>query len=183
MKKIYFVRHGQTDYNLKKIAQGRLDVPLNATGISQAEEMAKSLKNTKIDVIYVSPLLRAKKTAEIINKFHNVKLIQDERINEFNIGTMSGNISLADWQESGRLELVDNNKKYGAESWQELYDRVVNLYQELEQSEVENILIVAHSGVYHQLYRYKNKDLDFRKKVPTPQNCEVIVLKDELSRD
>ena len=179
MKKIYFVRHGQTDYNLNHIAQGRLDIPLNATGVEQAEVMAENLKDTKIDVIYVSPLVRAKKTAEIINKFHNVKLIEDERINEFDIGTMSGNISLDDWKASGRLELVDNNEKYKAESWQELYDRVINLYQELEQSEVENILIVSHSGVYHQLYRYKNNDLDFRKKVPTPQNCEVIILKNE----
>ena len=98
---------------------------------------------------------------------------------EFDIGTMSGNISIDDWNESGRLELVDSNAKYNAESWQDLYDRVVDLYEEIERSEVENILIVAHSGVYHQLYRYKNNDLDFRKKVPTPQNCEIVVLKDE----
>ena len=179
MKKIYFVRHGQTDYNLKHIAQGRLDAPLNLTGVSQAQQMAENLKDTKIDVIYVSPLARAKKTAEIINEFHNVKLITDERINEFDIGTMSGSISIEDWNVFGRLELVDNNAKYNAESWQDLYNRVVDLYQELENSHFENILIVAHSGVYHQLYRYKNKTLNFKQEVPTPKNCEIVVLKDE----
>lgn len=179
MKKIYFVRHGQTDYNLKKIAQGRLNIPLNSTGISQAEEMAENLKNTKIDIIYTSPLARAYKTAEIINKFHNVKLVSDERITELDIGTMSGKISLDDWKVSGRLEILENYDKYNAESLQELYDRVINLYQELENSHYENILIVSHSGVYHKLYRYKHNFMDFKQKAPTPKNCEIVVLKDE----
>ena len=37
--KLYVVRHGQTDWNLKDLAQGRADIPLNAKGIKQAEEL------------------------------------------------------------------------------------------------------------------------------------------------
>ena len=179
MKKIYFVRHGQTDYNLKKIAQGRLDIPLNATGISQAEQMSENLKNTKIDIIYSSPLSRAYKTAEIINKHHNVKLVADERLSELDIGTMAGNISIDDWKNFGRIEILDNFRKYNAESMQELYNRVVNFYQEIENSQYENILIVSHSGVYHKVYRYLHNLMDFRVKAPTPKNCEIVVLKNE----
>ena len=68
---ILFVRHGQTDCNINGIIQGHLDAPLNQTGIEQAEKTAEELKNTSIDIIYSSPLIRAKKTAEIINKYHS----------------------------------------------------------------------------------------------------------------
>lgn len=62
-----FLRHGQTDWNLKAILQGRkADVPLNDTGKSQVEDVAKLLKGEKFDAIVCSTLLRATQTAEIV---------------------------------------------------------------------------------------------------------------------
>ena len=56
---IILARHGETDYNLEGRCQGAVDIPLNATGIKQAEALAESLKHVKIDVFIASPLQRA----------------------------------------------------------------------------------------------------------------------------
>ena len=69
---IYVVRHGQTDYNVKKLYQGRKDIPLNEIGKKQAMEMAEKFRDIKIDKIFVSPLTRAKQTAECISKITGV---------------------------------------------------------------------------------------------------------------
>ena len=70
MSIICFLRHGQTDWNVKGLMQGIEEIPLNETGIMQAKqassELAQALdgKNFKFDRIYTSPLSRAKVTAQ-----------------------------------------------------------------------------------------------------------------------
>lgn len=72
---IYFVRHGEV-YNPKKIWYGRLPFHgLSKNGRNQIEETAKYLKNKQINVIYSSPLLRARQSAEIIRKKLNLPKI------------------------------------------------------------------------------------------------------------
>lgn len=81
--KIYYVRHGQTDFNLtKKMQGGGTEKDLNETGIIQANKTSEILKNAKYDVIICSPMNRAKQTAEIINKDKNIPIIIDERMRE-----------------------------------------------------------------------------------------------------
>lgn len=68
-KVIFLIRHGNTEFNEKKIFRGHFDIPLDETGIEQAQKTGNFLKNVKIDVIYSSPLSRAYKTAETIKNF------------------------------------------------------------------------------------------------------------------
>ena len=64
---VTFVRHGQTDYNLKKIfSQGQANIPLNENGLNQAVLAGKSLSQNHFDTTYSSDLIRAFKTAEIL---------------------------------------------------------------------------------------------------------------------
>ena len=58
---IYFVRHGETEYNVLNLMQGHKDIPLNENGIHQAKIARDELKDLKIDEIYSSPLIRAYK--------------------------------------------------------------------------------------------------------------------------
>ena len=86
---IYYVRHGQTDYNIKNIFAGHLDVPLNEEGFKQAHKTAEELKDIKFDVCYCSPLIRAKQTCDEILKFHKgLKPIYDDRLKERFYGDM-----------------------------------------------------------------------------------------------
>ena len=69
---LYFVRHGETDYNRQRIVQGQgVDPSLNATGREQAEAVAHRLADVSFDAIYTSTLRRASETAEIIARQHS----------------------------------------------------------------------------------------------------------------
>ena len=59
-------RHGQTVLNSGRKMQGRIDIPLNDTGIAQAKAAREKIGDIKFDAVYASPLIRAVKTAEII---------------------------------------------------------------------------------------------------------------------
>ncbi|MCJ8275840.1 MAG: histidine phosphatase family protein [Bdellovibrionales bacterium] len=67
-KSFYLIRHGQTDWNKKRIYQGANDIPLNATGEEQARSIIDQVKKIDGETFCVSPLKRAFRTAEIINK-------------------------------------------------------------------------------------------------------------------
>lgn len=87
---IYLVRHGETDWNLERIMQGKTDVKLNKSGRQQAHLIAKTLKNTHFDALYTSPLIRTFETAEAINKFHHMPIVKDVDLQERNFGILEG---------------------------------------------------------------------------------------------
>jgi uncharacterized phosphatase len=64
--KIYLIRHGETDWNLQGRFQGREDIPLNQNGINQALRCGEAIKGENFQAVITSPLIRAKKTAQII---------------------------------------------------------------------------------------------------------------------
>lgn len=63
---LYLVRHGQTDWNLERRLQGRIDIPLNERGRQQAAEAGMLLSARPIDAVVSSPLSRALETGRII---------------------------------------------------------------------------------------------------------------------
>ena len=75
MTKLYLVRHGETVDNAAQIMQGQTSGKLNATGIAQAEEVARKMANEHIDVFISSDLYRSIQTCEIIALPH----FQDEK--------------------------------------------------------------------------------------------------------
>ena len=89
---VYFMRHGDTDWNSVKRLQGRTDIPLNEKGIALARRTAEAVHRSGIhfDYVYTSPLQRARKTAELMNAYSRAPLIPDERLTEFCFGEAEG---------------------------------------------------------------------------------------------
>ena len=87
---IYIIRHGETDWNTKRLLQGATDIPLNQNGIEVARLTAKALKDVPFDVIYTSPLSRAVQTAEIMRRDRDIPIIPDERLKEISFGPYEG---------------------------------------------------------------------------------------------
>ena len=172
---IYFIRHGETDYNKACRLQGQLDIPLNENGIAQAEKARDELANFHFDIIYSSSLVRAKKTAEIVNEKHNVQIVYEDRLKEINGGEMQGKC-LKDWTSEMHEDFNKNRKNLGAETVEQFCERVESFYKEIENSN-KDILIVAHGGVYRAIYKYINNIKDFNFELKGLKNASVIVIK------
>jgi len=88
--RLILVRHGATDWNQQRRVQGLSNLGLNETGIKQAEALAQSLKDVKIDAIYTSPLRRAQETARAISRFHQVEVVTLDGLKELDVGEVDG---------------------------------------------------------------------------------------------
>ena len=151
--KVYLVRHGQCDSNVKQI-YNYVNEDLNEKGIEQATELSKKKNDIDYDVIISSPLIRAKHTAEIIN-VKNKEIICDERLREREHGSLEGQSVVVTDREDYWNYYTD--KKYGTEeSIPHLFARVKEFLDELSKKEYSSVLIVAHSGVSKAFYAYFN---------------------------
>jgi broad specificity phosphatase PhoE len=136
----YFIRHGQTDWNLKGMIQGATDIPLNETGHAQARSAIPSLLGKGISRIASSPLVRAHKTAEIINEHLGVPLHIVDGLKERSVGVLEGTIKSPDWTYS-RASIEEG------EHVDEFEERIVSALHEILDPD-HTTLIVAHGVVY-----------------------------------
>jgi len=90
MTSIYLVRHGQTAWNKEEIFRGRTDVPLDETGLKQAELVGQYFKGIEIHGIFSSPLSRAWQTAEKVAEFQNLKVQPLSGILDMSFGNWEG---------------------------------------------------------------------------------------------
>ncbi|SDK60566.1 histidine phosphatase family protein [Sediminibacillus albus] len=139
---ICLVRHGETDWNLQGKLQGETDIPLNDTGIQQAEECRDYFKEVEVDRIITTPLVRARKTAEIINENWNKPMEVMEAFRERSFGLAEG----MSMEERNRL-YPDRNYP-GQEPIDSFRDRVMQGIEEITSKYLdEELLLVAHGGV------------------------------------
>lgn len=89
-KNLYFIRHGETDWNREKRFQGQTDIPLNQLGREQALALVPYMSSLKIDAAYSSPLSRAYETAEIALSDLNLQIQKEVRLKETNVGEAEG---------------------------------------------------------------------------------------------
>ena len=150
---IYFVRHGLSEANVKKVFAGQKDDSLLVEeGRQQAKATAEEIKkrSIKIDKIVSSPSKRALETAQIIAKelgFKNSDIVVDSRIIEYDMGSLSG----TPLHEVSSAILVNAKN---AEDPEMFRIRVLSCIKELSKLS-ENILLVSHAGVGRMLETIK----------------------------
>ncbi len=83
--KIYYVRHGQTEWNKLNKIQGIVDMPLNEEGIKQAYKTKEIINNIEFDCAICSPLKRTRQTLDIILEGRSIPVIYDKRLIETKI--------------------------------------------------------------------------------------------------
>lgn len=88
--RLYLIRHGQTDWNVKAALQGRTDIPLNDTGRQQAQQARRRLEGIRFDAVYSSPLSRAFETACIVSGWPAQRIVKDPRLTEIAFGPYEG---------------------------------------------------------------------------------------------
>jgi broad specificity phosphatase PhoE len=153
----YFLRHGETDWNLAGRYQGQSDIPLNATGIAQAHAAADRLARIPIDRVVSSPLIRALATATIVAEKLHKPLHLDRGLVERNFGSFNGHVirevkarhGLRPDQSSRAILPSD------ADPWHEIFGRIPPVVGKwMTAHPTELLLFVGHSGVFDALHEH-----------------------------
>lgn len=151
--KLYIARHGETTWNAQKKVSGRTDVPLTEKGMEQARRLAERMSGLPIDVIFASPLQRARHTAECIAEKLGLPVLTEERLIEQDYGIYEG--------VDCRTQAFLNNKRQFAfrypqgESMMQVAARTYGLIEELRRKySGKNVLLVCHGGVIRVMKTY-----------------------------
>lgn len=173
--KIYSTRHGQTDYNRDEIILGTTDLPLNETGLKQAEELAAEVERLgDVDVIIASPMLRAQTTARAVAERCGLKIVTDERLREWDYGEYEGKSRFTVGFAEGKLEFGVRMGNTG-ESLIQLAHRVYSVLDDIiSEYAGRNVLIVSHGGVCRVIETYFNDMSAAEFGGWFMGNCEII---------
>ena len=186
---IYFVRHGQTIWNVEKRFQGLSDSPLTELGITQAKLLGEKLKDIKFDKFYSTSLKRAYDTANYIkgNRKQKVEIFDD--FVEISMGDMEG-IKQEDFKKLYPEQVKNfffnqleyDPSSFGGESFLEVRERVIrglNKFIELNKN-YERVLAVSHGATLKTLLHYiSGKDISTLSDEAIPKNTSYTIVKYE----
>jgi len=158
MLHLLLVRHGETEWNVRRRYQGQSDVPLSELGKHQAAHIAKRLAGQTIDAMYASDLKRAWETARIIANKCNLEVFSEPRLRELKFGILEGltfEEAEEQYPEMIAAWLEDfNNTPEGAETIDLFNARILSLLDDLKGKHDEQVvLLVGHGGSLSETLR------------------------------
>ncbi|NHO32388.1 histidine phosphatase family protein [Acetobacter sp. LMG 1636] len=173
----WYLRHGETDWNKQGLSQGRTDIPLNATGLAQAEAAGELLTGRaagalRIDRIVSSPLMRALRTAEVAaDALERVgprpSLTVDQGLEEVCFGEQEGQ-SMGAWYDDW---IAGHYTPPGAEPFMLLRDRAVEAVNRALGGP-GTVMIVAHGALFRALRSAMHLPANVRLPNATPLVAE-----------
>jgi broad specificity phosphatase PhoE len=143
---LILTRHGETEWNREGRVQGHADIPLNGTGIAQAQRLAADLLHLELDAVYASDLLRASVTASIVAEPRGLEVVLLPALRERDFGTWEG---LTDVEARRRFptETADPRTWGDAETQGEMASRVFRALIEIGCEHAGGtVLVVSHGG-------------------------------------
>ncbi|KAF9484702.1 phosphoglycerate mutase-like protein [Pholiota conissans] len=145
-RRVYLVRHGETQANRDGIIQGQQDTVLNAMGEEQARLVGEALKDVEFRLAFSSDLSRAVKTAEAILAHHpGVELVKEKALRERFMGTMEGqSVKQLGGLSAHGAETAKAFGRRGMEWWQ---TRIAG------DGSPGNVLVTSHGGLITSLVR------------------------------
>ena len=155
--KIYSTRHGQTSYNKQELIMGTTDIDLDETGEKQAQELAEKIKQLgNIDLMIVSPMKRAMRTAMAVADKCGISMIVDERLREWDYGEYEGKSRFTEGFAENKINFGVRMGKSG-ESLLQLSHRVYTALDDIiSRYRDKTVLIVSHGGVCRVIETYFN---------------------------
>lgn len=173
--KIYFVRHGQSEWNVANKICGATDIALTANGVEQAKAAGEKIKETgiQIDEIRYSPLIRAARTASEIARIINAPLVLEPRLTEQCFGKYEGMPRDSKDFLAAKSEFVNDFE--GGESMLHLAQRIYNLLDDLKQNGGgKNYLLVAHNGIARVIHSYFFNMTNAEYAAYGVKNCQIV---------
>lgn len=149
---LYLLRHGETEGSEKKRYIGQTDLCLSPRGLRQAAWWKEELSHVNFEKVYSSDLMRALDTARIVSGIPDFDIEATSQLREINLGDWDGkqmeNIKTRSpdaWKERGRH--IKSFRTPNGESFQDLHERVIKVFQKIMAETHGNVLVVAHAGV------------------------------------
>ena len=148
--RFYFLRHGQTDHNRKRICQGHTDIPLNATGVAQADEAASILTEVKPVALTASDLSRVRQTAKPVAERLGLNIAINVNLRERGFGIYEDKVI------EGQLWSMDHPS---VETIEDFVDRSLLGFEAA--LTVDDALVVTHGGLRRVLAGALNLDMPY----------------------
>ncbi len=152
----YYVRHGETQFNMWNRMQGSCDSPLTQNGIHQAEMARDALKYAKIDLAFTSTSGRTRKTAEIVCQPHNIKPQLCKGLKEVDFGDFDGIVTDSWQKEIMKRHETESWEDVGGESPEQIKERIETTLYEIANiaKDGESVLLVSHGTYYLNMLRF-----------------------------
>ena len=150
---VYFVRHGQTIWNVENKICGATDIALTELGHRQAIETGEKIleQGIRADMILYSPLVRARDTALHISEITGIPATEEPRLTEQNFGKYESTARDGDEFRDAKKQFL--NRYEGGESMFHLAQRIYNLLDEIVASD-KTYILVAHNGIARVVQSY-----------------------------
>lgn len=156
---IYIVRHGQTEWNRRRLVQGHIDIPLNEQGKSEAAALAKAFASLEFSAAFSSDLMRAKETAEFLVAGKGLKVQLAPQFRERSWGVFEGR-PFDEIRHRHKEEFCEVLERFSPsahslhpelasiETYQNAVERALPILAQLsEQYSGKNVLVVSHGGI------------------------------------
>ncbi len=175
MGHLYFVRHGQTVWNVENKICGATDSALTEQGRAQAAETGRNILTSGItaDEILYSPLSRAADTAKIISEITKIPCRVEPRLIEQNFGKWEA--TPRDGREFKLAKQSFACRYDGGESMLQLAQRIYNLLDEIKaESDGKIYILVAHNGIARMVQSYFTDMTNEEYATFGVKNCQVV---------
>ncbi|MCR4955220.1 MAG: histidine phosphatase family protein [Lachnospiraceae bacterium] len=170
---VYFVRHGQTVWNVENKICGATDIELTELGHEQAIETGKRIISLGItaDEILYSPLIRAKDTALHISEITGIPAREEVRLKEQNFGKFES--TPRDGRQFRKAKEHFLSRYDGGESMFQMAQRIYNLLDEVTASD-KTYILVAHNGIARVVNSYFYDMTNKEYAMFGVKNCAIL---------
>ncbi len=172
MNHFYFIRHGETVWNVENKICGATDIELTQRGHEQAIETGKKLleQGVKADIILTSPLIRAKETARHISEITGIPMEVEDRLIEQNFGIYES--TPRDGVEFHEAKKNMASRFKTGESMLHVAQRIYNLIDDIRNNDRE-VILVAHNGIARIVESYFTEMDNEEFSSCGIKNCEI----------
>ncbi len=183
MTRLYIVRHCETMGNHLKVFQGNSDFEVSPVGKKQIAALGERFRGIDVNVIYSSPLARAKKTAAAIAQIKGLEIITDNDLREIHGGIIEGKHLNDIFENHRQLEdawnlTPQNFAPENGESMRSVYARVFAAVQRIiRENKGQNIVTVSHGAAIRCLMCWLlYGDIERLREVPWCDNTAVTLV-------
>lgn len=176
MGHLYFVRHGQTIWNVENKICGATDIALTDKGHEQAILTGHKINELGIvaDEILYSPLIRAKDTALHISEITGIPAREEIRLKEQNFGKYESTARNGEEFREAKKQFVCRYD--GGESMLHLAQRIYNLIDDIKKTD-KTYILVAHNGISRVIQSYFYEMTNDEYASFGVENCAVVEYK------